>query len=167
MSEISSPASSLDFFESDGSADSDYDEALRRTRKQPPKKPGARRGTSTPTASGSEFGTKIRINLSSLQRRAVEGGAAIEQEEEGDEDEEGYFDGLIGKRGVDLSGQTLKGDHALRPLWVDDRGNMWVLWPPTQPGHWLTMSGSIVEAFAPFAKQAQDFLVAISEPVSR
>lgn len=128
MSEISSPASSLDFFESDGSADSDYDEAPRRTRKPPPKKPGARRGTSTPTASGSEFGTKIKINLSSLQRRAVEGGTAIEQEEEGDEDEEGYFDGLIGKRGVDLSGQTLKGDHGLRPLWVDDRGNMWVFW---------------------------------------
>ncbi|EAL23231.1 hypothetical protein CNBA5750 [Cryptococcus deneoformans B-3501A] len=149
MSEPSSPASSLDFFESDASADSDYDEAPRRTRKQPSKKYGARHGTSTPTASGSGSGTKIKINLSSLQRRAVEGNTAVEQEEEGDEDEEGYFDGLIGKRGVDLSGQTLKGDHSLRPLWVDDRGNI------------------IVEAFAPFAKQAQDFLVAISEPVSR
>lgn len=126
MSEPSSPASSLDFFESDASADSDYDEAPRRTRKQPSKKYGARHGTSTPTASGSGSGTKIKINLSSLQRRAVEGNTAVEQEEEGDEDEEGYFDGLIGKRGVDLSGQTLKGDHSLRPLWVDDRGNMWV-----------------------------------------
>lgn len=58
----------------------------------------------------------------------VEGGTAIGQEEEGDEDEEGYFDGLIGKRGADLSGQTLKGDHALRSLWVNDRGNMWVFW---------------------------------------
>lgn len=94
----------------------------------PPKKPGAGRGRSTPTVSGSEFGPKIKTNVSSLQRRAVEGGTAIEQEEEGDEDEEGYFDGLIGKRGADLSGQTLKGDHALRSLWVNDRGNMWVFW---------------------------------------
>lgn len=108
----------------------DFSAGLQKLRSDdlPPKKPGAGRGRSTPTVSGSEFGPKIKTNVSSLQRRAVEGGTAIEQEEEGNEDEEGYFDGLIGKRGADLSGQTLKGDHALRSLWVNDRGNMWVFW---------------------------------------
>lgn len=50
----------------------------------------------------------------------------------------------------DWSNLKLKNDHAARPLWInpDDR----------------TL---ILEAFSPIAEQAQDFLVAISEPVSR
>lgn len=44
----------------------------------------------------------------------------------------------------------LKNDHASRPLWINP-----------EDGH------IILEAFSPIAEQAQDFLVAISEPVSR
>jgi DNA excision repair protein ERCC-3 len=50
----------------------------------------------------------------------------------------------------DYSFLKLKPDHAARPLWInpDDRT-------------------IILEAFSPIAEQVQDFLVAISEPVSR
>lgn len=44
----------------------------------------------------------------------------------------------------------LKSDHASRPIWINP-----------EDGH------IILEAFSPIAEQAQDFLVAISEPVSR
>jgi DNA excision repair protein ERCC-3 len=45
---------------------------------------------------------------------------------------------------------NLKSDHTSRPLWID---------PET--------GAIILEGFSPIAEQAQDFLVAISEPVSR
>jgi hypothetical protein len=61
-------------------------------------------------------------------------------------------DSLVARifRGKDWSNLKLKADHASRPLWIlpEDR----------------TL---ILEAFSPIAEQAQDFLVAISEPVSR
>jgi DNA excision repair protein ERCC-3 len=50
----------------------------------------------------------------------------------------------------DFSFLHLKPDHASRPLWISP-----------EDGH------IILEAFSPIAEQAQDFLVAISEPVSR
>ncbi|KAI0249157.1 DNA repair helicase rad25 [Lactifluus subvellereus] len=50
----------------------------------------------------------------------------------------------------DFSWLQLKPDHASRPLWISP-----------EDGH------IILEAFSPIAEQAQDFLVAISEPVSR
>ena len=50
----------------------------------------------------------------------------------------------------DFSWLHLKADHASRPLWISP-----------EDGH------IILEAFSPIAEQAQDFLVAISEPVSR
>ncbi|KAI0346583.1 DNA repair helicase rad25 [Trametopsis cervina] len=50
----------------------------------------------------------------------------------------------------DFSWLNLKPDHASRPLWISP-----------EDGH------IILEAFSPIAEQAQDFLVAISEPVSR
>lgn len=50
----------------------------------------------------------------------------------------------------DFSWLHLKSDHAARPLWISP-----------EDGH------IILEAFSPIAEQAQDFLVAISEPVSR
>jgi DNA excision repair protein ERCC-3 len=50
----------------------------------------------------------------------------------------------------DFSWLHLKTDHASRPLWISP-----------EDGH------IILEAFSPIAEQAQDFLVAISEPVSR
>lgn len=50
----------------------------------------------------------------------------------------------------DFSWLHLKPDHVSRPLWISP-----------EDGH------IILEAFSPIAEQAQDFLVAISEPVSR
>lgn len=50
----------------------------------------------------------------------------------------------------DFSWLHLKPDHASRPLWISP-----------EDGH------IILEGFSPIAEQAQDFLVAISEPVSR
>ena len=49
----------------------------------------------------------------------------------------------------DFSWLHLKPDHTSRPLWISPEGHI------------------ILEAFSPIAEQAQDFLVAISEPVSR
>ncbi|WVQ63251.1 uncharacterized protein L199_001402 [Kwoniella botswanensis] len=151
MSRSPSPASSLDFFESDPSSEEEY-VPVRRARKVGPAAGGSKKVLGGAKAGG----PKIKINLSALQRAqevavAHPADGPIEEEDYGvgDEDDEGYFDGMIGKRGIDLSNQALKSDHALRPLWVDDKGNI------------------IVEAFAPFARQAQDFLVAIAEPVSR
>ncbi len=50
----------------------------------------------------------------------------------------------------DFAWLHLKPDHASRPLWISP-----------EDGH------IILEAFSPIAEQAQDFLVAIAEPVSR
>ena len=50
----------------------------------------------------------------------------------------------------DFSWLHLKPDHTSRPLWISP-----------EDGH------IILEAFSPIAEQAQDFLTAISEPVSR
>ncbi|CAO0789248.1 unnamed protein product [Mucor circinelloides] len=50
----------------------------------------------------------------------------------------------------DYTNLPLKQDHASRPLWISP-----------EDGH------IILEGFSPIAEQAQDFLVAISEPVSR
>ncbi|THU78726.1 DNA helicase [Dendrothele bispora CBS 962.96] len=50
----------------------------------------------------------------------------------------------------DLSFSSLKIDHASRPLWIDPNDKLIIL-----------------EAFSPIAEQAQDFLTAIAEPVTR
>ena len=50
----------------------------------------------------------------------------------------------------DFSFLHLKPDHAARPLWISPED--------------MTI---ILEGFSPIAEQAQDFLVAIAEPVSR
>ncbi|KAI8593577.1 P-loop containing nucleoside triphosphate hydrolase protein [Geranomyces variabilis] len=49
----------------------------------------------------------------------------------------------------DMSRFELKPDHAMRPLWVYGDGRI------------------ILEAFSPIAEHAQDFLIAVSEPVTR
>jgi DNA excision repair protein ERCC-3 len=51
---------------------------------------------------------------------------------------------------VDYSEQQLKADHASRPLWISPND--------------MTIT---LEGFSPIAEQAQDFLIAIAEPVSR
>ena len=76
-------------------------------------------------------------------------------------------EGLVGIYGVDLSGQPLKEDHAIRPLWVDENGNMYALYFLAVTAMKLTMFQSILESFATLAPRAQDFLIAIAEPVSR
>lgn len=53
-------------------------------------------------------------------------------------------------RDRDWSNLKLKSDHAARPLWINPEDKTLIL-----------------EAFSPIAEQAQDFLVAIAEPVSR
>lgn len=50
----------------------------------------------------------------------------------------------------DFSFMELKPDHTSRPLWINPED-----------------ATIILEGFSPIAEQAQDFLVAISEPVSR
>jgi DNA excision repair protein ERCC-3 len=51
--------------------------------------------------------------------------------------------------GLDCTFLKLKSDHPNRPLWVSPEGQIFL------------------EAFSPIVEQAQDFLVAIAEPVSR
>jgi DNA excision repair protein ERCC-3 len=124
MSRSPSPASSLDYFQSSGSASED--DYVPRSRA-----PGKRKGGG---AGGKKAGAgpKLKINLSALQRardvaaaHPVEGD--VDEDEYGVDDEEtGYLDGLLGRKGVDLSSLELKADHAARPLWVDEYGNMYV-----------------------------------------
>ncbi|KAI8969933.1 P-loop containing nucleoside triphosphate hydrolase protein [Mycotypha africana] len=59
-----------------------------------------------------------------------------------------YLSHIFGRE--DYTYLPLKQDHASRPLWISP-----------EDGH------IILEGFSPIAEQAQDFLVAISEPVSR
>jgi hypothetical protein len=51
--------------------------------------------------------------------------------------------------GTDCSFLPLKPDHQNRPLWISPDGSLFM------------------ESFSPVAEQAQDFLIAIAEPVSR
>lgn len=59
-----------------------------------------------------------------------------------------YISHMFGNE--DYTYLPLKKDHLSRPLWISP-----------EDGH------IILEGFSPIAEQAQDFLVAISEPVSR
>ena len=113
-----SPASSLDYFASDKSGnEEEYNPASHR------RAPTKRR------APAGKSGPSLKINLSALQRaRAAAVAHPVEGPIENDDELEDWGDpeGLIGSRGVDLSGQPLKDDHAIRPLWVDENGSMYV-----------------------------------------
>lgn len=96
------------------------------------------------------------IKISALTRRLKE----ARKTKDGDDDHDGpgpsthrrLQDNLVSHifMDQDFSWLHLKADHASRPLWIGpDDGHI------------------ILEAFSPIAEQAQDFLVAISEPVSR
>jgi DNA excision repair protein ERCC-3 len=125
MSRSPSPASSLDYFQSSGSASED--DYVPRSRA-----PGKRKGGAASSGKKAGAGPKLKINLSALQRardvaaaHPLEGD--VDEDEYGVDDEEaGYLDGLLGRKGVDLSSLELKADHAARPLWVDEYGNMYV-----------------------------------------
>ncbi|KAK4688853.1 DNA excision repair protein ERCC-3, partial [Tremellales sp. Uapishka_1] len=148
MSRSPSPASSLDFLASEASASEDEYAPSSSRRRGPPPRP--RRGPAN------KNGASLKINLSALAR--AKDIASAHPAEGDDYDEEGYAQGVdqgygflggLGNRTIDLSGEDLKMDHAARPLWIDEDGNI------------------ILEAFAALAEQAQDFLIAIAEPVSR
>ena len=108
----------------------------------PPDTPAAARGT--------------KINFSALTRKLAE----ARQTREKEDGQEGSSlsahrrqqDALVSHifQEQDFSWLHLKPDHASRPIWISP-----------EDGH------IILEAFSPIAEQAQDFLVAISEPVSR
>lgn len=118
-----------------------------RSRKQPP----------AASASSGKAGT---INLSALARRVNSGSTTAAASSPapgggGDAMESGAGEGggdllsSLFQPELDLADLRLKPDHAARPLWIDERGTI------------------ILEGFSPIAEQAQDFLVAVAEPVSR
>ncbi|KAJ7284642.1 P-loop containing nucleoside triphosphate hydrolase protein [Mycena rebaudengoi] len=95
------------------------------------------------------------INFSALTRKLAEARRAKENEPlnlSSLELHRRHQDSLVSHifMDQDFSWLHLKPDHAARPLWISP-----------EDGH------IILEAFSPIAEQAQDFLTAISEPVSR
>ncbi|TFK40251.1 DNA helicase [Crucibulum laeve] len=95
------------------------------------------------------------INFSALTRKLAEARRAKENDPENLTSLEAHRrqqDSLVSHifMDQDFSWLHLKPDHASRPLWISP-----------EDGH------IILEAFSPIAEQAQDFLTAISEPVSR
>ena len=97
MSRSESPASSLDFYDSDPS-----EEEFRPQR--------AKRGPKKLT---------IKLNLAGRASQAA-------PEEEFDASYDAYNDAAPQSHIVDLSEQDLVRDHEIRPLWVDEQGNMYV-----------------------------------------
>ncbi|CAE6415721.1 unnamed protein product [Rhizoctonia solani] len=98
-------------------------------------------GTRSRSNSGSTPANVIR--LGALKRRLEDGGKSSSGRRKNDG--LGYL-----FRNHDFSWAQLKPDHASRPLWISPEDNHIIL-----------------EGFSPIAEQAQDFLVAISEPISR
>ncbi|OBZ72220.1 putative DNA repair helicase ercc3 [Grifola frondosa] len=96
------------------------------------------------------------INFSALTRKLAEARRSKNNDDEKDgstlSSHRRQQDNLVSHifMDQDFSWLHLKPDHASRPLWISP-----------EDGH------IILEAFSPIAEQAQDFLVAISEPVSR
>lgn len=112
MSRSSSPASSLDFFESDASSEQEY--RPRRTTKR----------TAAAAAASKRAGPSAKVNPRVAQRAAQAMDEVLGDEFDEEDGEEGG--GVVGRRGIDLSGQELVRDHEIRPLWVDEQGNMFV-----------------------------------------
>lgn len=117
MSRSPSPASSLDFVDSDPSGSEDEYAPVKR-----------RAPAKAPARGGAAAATGIKINLTALQRaREVASShpadGAVDYDDGGD-DGGGFLEGLVGRRGIDLSDENLKADHAARPLWIDESGNM-------------------------------------------
>ncbi len=122
MSRSPSPASSLDYLDSAASgSEEEYNPSSRR------------RAPNKRVVTGKKGGPSLKINLSALQRARDVAATHLVEGDVDDDDGADWQDeeGLVGSRGIDFSGQALKEDHAIRPLWVDDSGNMYVLscWP--------------------------------------
>ncbi len=61
----------------------------------------------------------------SMQKKKTKKAAAHPAEGQFDSDTEGEDPGFVDQFGaIDLSKQDLKPDHASRPLWIDQAGNM-------------------------------------------
>lgn len=128
MSRSPSPASSLDFVDSDPSGSEDEYQPVARPKAPPkPQKAAGGGGAAARPSSG------IKINLTALQRaREVQaahpadtGEEAYEEYQPGEDEEGGFLGGeVVGPRVVDLSSESLKADHSSRPLWIDGSGNM-------------------------------------------
>lgn len=110
---------------------------------------------SEPEASTSLVPRGATINFSALTRKLAEARRTtkvVDGEESSLDAHRRQQDALVSHifMDQDFSWLHLKPDHPSRPLWISpDDGHI------------------ILEAFSPIAEQAQDFLVAISEPVSR
>ena len=142
MSRSPSPASSLDFYDSDPSSE----EAYTPRRRAPTKRNGALANAVAGPSNGGAKTTKIRINLGSLRVSrdvAAQHPADGEVEEDENAQFDGEEDGLLDSRIVDLSQQGLVKDHHIRPLWVDEDGNMYVI-------HF--MSRVVIDILAAFSK---------------
>ncbi|KAF8558222.1 DNA helicase [Imleria badia] len=110
--------------------------------------------TSEQTVDATIVPRSATINFSALTRKLAESRrtANVGGEESSLDAHRRQQDSLVSHifMSQDFSWLHLKPDHASRPLWISP-----------EDGH------IILEAFSPIAEQAQDFLVAISEPVSR
>lgn len=110
--------------------------------------------TSEPATDAALVPRGATINFSALTRKLAESRRAVnfDGEESSLDAHRRQQDSLVSHifMAQDFSWLHLKPDHASRPLWISP-----------EDGH------IILEAFSPIAEQAQDFLVAISEPVSR
>lgn len=123
MSRSPSPVSSLDFFESDGSASEDEYRPSAHKRAVNKRRPAA---VAAPSGSGQKKGLTIKLNLSAAARH----GAAMHPTDgdvDMDDEVEEQVASVMGGRVVDLSNRDLKKDHSSRPLWVDEQGQMYVL----------------------------------------
>lgn len=116
MSRSPSPASSLDFVSSNGgsSSESDFGPSRRRQAKKTRQPPQQKKKIT------------LKLNVGGV-RAAREAGPSALQELPQDEydDDEDDAEGLQIDRRADLSRHGLKDDHDLRPLWVDEYGNMY------------------------------------------
>lgn len=92
------------------------------------------------------------INITALTQKLARGKKAAAVMDVDPDEYRKQQDALVSYifKDQDFSFLSLKPDHSARPLWINP-----------EDGH------IILEGFSPIADQAQDFLVAISEPVSR
>lgn len=129
MDRSPSPASSLDFFQSDESASEDEYRPSAHKRAVNKRRPAANAvasGSGTSAGAGVKKAITIKLNLSAAARH----GAAlhpVDGDVDMDDEVQEQVASVMGGRVVDLSNRELKKDHASRPLWVDEAGQMYVL----------------------------------------
>lgn len=129
MSRSESPASSLDFFQSDASgSEEEYTPATHRRAANKRRPAQTSNAVAGPSTGGARKALKIKINVGAASSSRA--GAAmhpVEGDVEMDEEIEEQVAGVMGSRVMDLSNRELKKDHSARPLWVDEAGHMYVV----------------------------------------